>query len=75
MSSRNVPDNEKAPGALSGPGHGKGVGKASHADRAIQDAYGAGPIVDEINPRDPAFKYIPEIGSFFFEEGLTGRGR
>ena len=80
MSWRNVPDNEKPPGALSGPGHGgsKGVGKATHVDRAIHDAYGTGPIVDEINPRDPDFdpaEYIPEIGLIVFEEGLTGRGR
>ena len=54
--------------SLQGRYHGgsKGVGKATHADRAIHDAYGAGPIVDEINPRDPDFdpaEYIPEIGS------------
>ena len=80
MSWRNVPDNEKPPGALRGPGHGasKGIGKQSHADRPIQDAYGPGPIMDEVNPRDPDFdpaEYIPEIGSIIFEEGLTGRGR
>ena len=50
------------------------MGKATHADRAIHDAYGTGPIVDEINPRDPA-EYITKIGSIVFEEGLTGRGR
>ena len=80
MSWRNVPDNEKPPGALRGPGHGasKGIGKQSHADRPVQDAYGSGPIMDEVNPRDPDFdpeEYIPEIGSIIFEEGLTGRGR
>ena len=46
-----VPDSEKPPGALSGPGHGKGkgVGKQTHAARAVEDAYGPGPIMDEIN--------------------------
>ena len=54
MSWRNVPDSEKPPRALRGPGHGasKGIGKQSHADRAIQDAYGAGLIVDEIIIRE-----------------------
>ena len=80
MSWRNVPESEKPPGALRGSGYGAstGIGKQSHADRAVQDSYGPGPIVDEINPRDPDFdpaEYIPEIGSIIFEEGLTGRGR
>ena len=50
MSWRNVPDSEKPPGALSGPGHGKGkgVGKQTHAAHAVQDAYGTGPIMDEV---------------------------
>ena len=76
MSWRNVPDNEKPPGALRGPGHGasKGIGKQSHADRPIQDAYGSGPIMDEVNPRDPDFdpaEYIPEI--VFVHEKKRGR--
>ena len=75
-----VPDSEKPPGALSGPGHGKGkgVGKQTHAARAVDDAYGPGPIMDEINPRAPTFdpaEYIPHVGSIIFQEGLTGRGR
>ena len=76
MSWRNVPDCEKPPRALSGPGHGKG--KQTHAANTVQDAYGAGPIMDEVNPRDPMFdpaEYIPNTGSIVFEEGLTGRGR
>ena len=57
MSWRSVPDSEKPPGVLSGPGHGKGkgVGKQTHAARAVDDAYGPGPIMDEINPRAPTF--------------------
>ena len=70
MSWRNVPDSQKVSGA-------KGVGKQTHAAHAVQDAYGAGPIMDEVNPRDPMFdpEYIPNTGSIIFEEGLTGRGR
>ena len=65
---------------VSGPGHrkGKGVGKQTHADNAVPHAYGPGQIMDEINPRDPAFdpaEYIPETGSIVFQDGLTGRGR
>ena len=50
MSWCNVPDAEKVPGALSGPGHGKGkgVGKQTHAAMAVQDAYGPGQILDEV---------------------------
>ena len=69
MSWRNVPD--EPAGALSGPSHrkGKGVGKQTHADRAVADAWGVGPIMDEINPRDPQFdpaEYVPHIGSIVF---------
>ena len=58
-------DAEKPPGALSGPGHGKGKGvrKQTHAAVAVQDAYGTGQIMDEENPRDPLFdpaEYIPQ---------------
>ena len=58
----------------SGPGHGKGkgVGKQTHA------ANPPGPIMDEINRRDPDFdpaEYIPNFGSIIFQDGLTGRGR
>ena len=54
------------------------MGKQTHAAMAVQDAYGTGQIMDEVNPRDPLFdpaKYIPNSGSIIFEEGLTGRGR
>ena len=75
MSWRNAPDSEKPPETLSGPGHGKGkgVGKQTHAAHAVQDAFGTGPIMDEVNPRDPLFdpadpaEYIPNTGSIIFE--------
>ena len=73
-----MPNSEKPPGALAGHGKGKGVGKQTHADNAVPDAYGPGQILDEINPRDPAFdpaEYIPETGSIVYLDGLTGRGR
>ncbi|CAE7624089.1 unnamed protein product, partial [Symbiodinium pilosum] len=54
MSWRNVPDSKKPPGALSGPGHGKGKGVGKQT-QAVEDAYGPGPIMDEVNPRDPLF--------------------
>ena len=80
MSWRNVPDNEKPPGALCGPGHGKGkgVGKYSHAMHPQADAWGPGDIMARVNPRDPAIdpaEFIPEMGSITYQEGLTGRGR
>ena len=80
MSWRNVPDPEKPPEALSGPGHGKGkgVGKQTHAAKAVEDAYGPGPIMGEINSRDPLFdpaEYIPHFGSVIFQDGLTGKTR
>ena len=75
-----MPDSEKPPGALSLPGHGrgKGVPKQTNADNAVPDACGPGQIMDEVNPRDPAFdpaEYIPDTGSIVFQDGLTGRGR
>ena len=82
MSYRNTPDAKKPPGALSGPGHdkgsGKGVGKATHAAHSHQDRYGPGPVLDDVDPKDPRFdpsEFIPNFGSISFEENITGRGR
>ena len=75
-----MPDSEKVPGALKGPGHGKGkgVGKQTHAENVRSDAFGPGDIMARLNPRDPLIDpadFIPEFGSTYFVEGLTGRGR
>ena len=41
------------------------------------DAYGPGPIMDEVNPRDPLFdpaEYIPHNGSIIFEPRVSQVG-
>ncbi len=78
---RRFPLADRPPGAISGPGHSvasKGAGKGVHADNARDDLLGPGPILDSYDPKRPGFdpgRYIPDVGSIVFVDGLSGRGR